>query len=94
MNTDTDRSRLRSSISAVITCASILGAPAQGAHQRVAFWPLTDGEGQVARDRVGTMNGAFRTQDPAKPLKWGSVAGKAALIPEARVQHHRHALRL
>ena len=80
MTTDTDGGILNSSIAAAIIGVSLLGTPALGAQQRVAFWPLTAGKSQVVRDQVGSMNGAFRTQDATKPLKWGSVAGKPALL--------------
>jgi len=48
--------------------------------RKTAHWPLDEGTGQVVRDRVGDVNGAFRTQEAGRELKWGREAGRAVLL--------------
>ena len=53
---------------------------AQPAVKRVAFWPLDDGTGQVARDRIGSFNGIFRVMEAGRELTWRTRDGQAVLV--------------
>ncbi|MBT3378485.1 MAG: hypothetical protein HN742_02005 [Lentisphaerae bacterium] len=64
-------------VSSIISCAA---AQDDVATNRVAFWPLDEGAGQVVRDRAGRKNGLFRTVDPAQGLTWAAEDGKPVLL--------------